>query len=288
MMKPSLQLALLLAISGCGQPGADSPTVDGATTTAPDLTPDPDPFWVNLQTQGWIADPGKEIFPAMNFTANRDYTIAGIRAVAPPGTHHVVLLRNGGTIHNVLFVAVVGTGELDFPDGIGLIIKKGDSLELQLHVVNAGTSSLTGVSGVEVKEVDHLDIEANLLNPAVTTLNLPPGPSEAKGTCTLTGDQTLFAIGPHMHQLGKHISSTYIPKGSTDPQSILDENFHFNEQAFVPLQAISAHAGDQITVDCQWDNTTAMTVTWGGDANQEMCSLFIYRYPAGDSDFCTK
>ncbi len=97
----------------------------------------------------------------------------------------------------------------------------------------------------------------------------------------------LFAIGPHMHQLGTHIRSAYIPKGATTQMTILDENFRFNEQAFVPLKAISAHAGDQITVDCQWNNTTPLTVHWGGDANQEMCSVFVYRYPAGDSSYCT-
>jgi copper type II ascorbate-dependent monooxygenase-like protein len=242
--------------------------------------------WTTLQVRPWSIEAGSETMPDYGFTPDRDYTITAIRAVDPPGTHHVDLF-GPGPFHNVLFVAVVGTGSFSFPDGVGLKLRAGDDLSLQIHVVNATTHTLDGTSGVDVFEASSPAVlhEANILNPGLDTLSLPPGVSQAGGTCTLTADQTLFAIGPHMHLLGTHIWSAFKQGGTT--RVLLDEDFRFNEQVFVSFDPIDAHAGDTIDFQCTWNNTTDQTVQWGLNSHQEMCSVFVYRYPAASSDLCT-
>ena len=263
------RLALLLLLAS----GCDGPAIPAG--------------WHTLITSDWILDPGAEQYPEQRFVAERDYTITAIRPIDPPGTHHVVLLREGA-VHNVLFVAVLGTGAFTFPDGVGLRLRKGDALSLQLHLLNATAAPLASASGLEVIEVDPGAevVETNILDPSLITLDLPPGPSSVSGNCTLAADQTLFAIGPHMHALGKHLRST-LRHGATTTV-LLDQDFDWNAQVFRSLPSIAARAGDVITVECTYDNTTKETVHWGASASAEMCSAFVYRYPAGDSDFCIK
>jgi hypothetical protein len=188
-----------------------------------------------------------------------------------------------------LFVSVIGTGPFSFPNGVGLHVRKGDALTLELHVVNTSTETLRGDSGLEIVEADPTTAmeEANILNPALTELTLPPNTTTtASGKCTVTSDQTLFAIGPHMHELGTHFKSTLTQGGKT--RVLLDEDFDWNQQVFEPLERIEVHAGDTVNLECTWHNTTPKTVHWGTTSDQEMCSAFVYRYPAGDGGFCTR
>lgn len=265
---------LLLGVLACGS---------GPATGEPGGTG----HWTPLLMRSWTAQPGSEMQPNFSATADRDYAITAIRAVDPAGTHHVDIV-GPGSFHNVLFVSVMGTGPFYFPNGVGLRIRQGDALTLQLHVVNTTDHVVEGTSGIEVLEAVELStmVEANILNPAVTVLDLPPGSSQASGTCRLTQDQTFFAIAPHMHKLGVRFKSTLTQNGVA--HVLLDEDFSFSEQVFVPFEAIAAHAGDSITAECTWNNTTPDTVHWGATADEEMCSAFVYRYPVGDSSLCTE
>lgn len=241
--------------------------------------------WHALALHDWKISPGIDSSEALKFTPDRDYLVTGIRAVAPPGTHHITLERPGAE-HNVLWVSVIGTGEFLFPDGVGLKLRAGESLHIGFHLVNASASTATGTSGIEVIEAEPGSemVEANILDPSVVNLFLPPGPSSASGKCTITEDQTLFAVGPHMHQLGKHLAAKLVHDGMET--SLFDDEFDWTAQVFEPLPQIKAHTGDVINLRCDWYNTTTKNVFGGPDSDQEMCSAFVYRYPAGDSKDC--
>lgn len=129
--------------------------------------------------------------------------------------------------------------------------------------------------------------EANVLTAARLSLSLPPGRSSASGVCTLTYDQTIFAVAPHMHALGVHLKTTIV-RASSGTQVLYDQDFDFDRQTYSVITPVATKTGDKIEVECTWENTTGHTVEWGGTAAAEMRQTMVYRYPAGDGNFCDR
>jgi hypothetical protein len=80
-----------------------------------------------------------------------------------------------------------------------------------------------------------------------------------------------------MHQLGTHLKTTATIGGETTV--LHDDAYSFNDQAFIPFETITLDAGDTLTTECTWNNTTSSTVTWGESSTTEMCFSIMYRYP---------
>ncbi len=296
----SLALALALALAGCegdgacescaaggdgsgGGDGGEAAAGGGSTTSG----------WVPLITGSWELAEFDEITSDLHFvTLDRDIYVGAIRPISPPGTHHTVLaLGSLGT--SFLYASGVGTNELSFPAGVGLKLHAGDTLVLQLHVFNPAGEPLAGTSGIEVIEVSEADVQevAELFLPGPTDLQIGPNQMTTQsGTCTVQAPTHVFALFPHMHQLGKRLKTTLTIAGE---QTVLyDEPYEFAHQPFVGFEPIAMAAGDTVTTECTWENTTAELVGWGESSNAEMCFSIMYRYPATGSSsvggFCTE
>ena len=240
--------------------------------------------WQPLITKSWQLQPLSEKTSDIQLvTLDTDVFAGGIRPIAPVGTHHTLLARGmsdvGGV--NIIYASGVGTNELVFPAGVGMRLDADMLLGLQLHIFNTSEQPLAGTSGVEILHVDPSAItdEVDLLLAGPTELALPPGPTTVSGTCTVTRRQTLFALFPHMHQLGTHLKTTLTVGGV---QRVLhDDSYDFAEQAFLPIEPVVLEPGDQITSECTYFNTTSQTVVWGESSTTEMCFSILYRFPAG-------
>src|SRR5262249_22304896 len=154
---------------------------------------------------------------------DQDRTLAGFDPIAPLGTHHTVLAVNpnptqpdgittcGGLVvePHIIFGAGVGTQRLDMPAGGGVRLHKGTQLLMNLHIYNTSDQPLTGTSGVMIKEVpsDTLQVEAEAVLMGPISFSIPMGVQSVDGQCTLLNDSTLFAVGPHMHKLGIHMTA---------------------------------------------------------------------------------
>ena len=266
-------IALALGVTACG----------GA---AEDETPT---GWQPLITKQWSLAPGTEQTSAIELISiDRDIYLSGMRPISPPGTHHTLLAR-GATLDsgNIVYASGVGTNELVFPPGKGLKLGAGSLVALQLHVFNTTDTPMSGSSGVEVLEVPESEVteEVDLFLPGPRDLAIPPQQtSMASGTCTVRGRQTLFALFPHIHQLGTHLKTTLTVGGA--PRVIHDADYQFDEQAFLEIEPITLDAGDTITSECTWNNTTNDTVTYGESSTTEMCYSILFRYPAQTEEFC--
>ena len=197
------------------------------------------------------------------------------------GTHHTVLAINDLGAGNIIYASGVGTNAIEFPKGVGLKIAAGQTLVLQLHVFNVASEAISGTSGVEIIEVKPEDVEqeADLFLPGPFGFTIPPNQEIThSGTCTLDAAQSLFAIFPHMHQLGRHFKTTLTVGGA---EVVLhDDDYTFDHQAFIPFEPIALSAGDTIETECTWQNTTPDTVGWGESSTSEMCFSILYRFPA--------
>jgi hypothetical protein len=95
----------------------------------------------------------------------------------------------------------------------------------------------------------------------------------------MNGDVTLFAVGPHMHQLGTHMKVIAESSVAGDV-TVHDAAYSFYEQRLYEIDAVQMEQGDTVRVSCSYDNDTGSTVTLGDSSTEEMCFATMYRYPA--------
>lgn len=260
----------------------------GCGTTPPD---DPMPAtWTSLITKSWTLAPNSEKTGDLQLVdVDQDIYIAGLRPLSPPGTHHTLLARgtdfNSG---NFVYASALGTNEIVFPPGVGLHLAAGSLLALQLHIFNSSDTELTGTSGIEYLPLDPSKLvhEADLFLPGPKDFEIAQGRVTASGTCTVTAPQTLFALFPHMHQLGAHLTTTVVQGGVA--KTIHDADFDFSAQSLYPLDTIELTPGDTITTECTWVNPTANIVRYGESTTTEMCYSIAFRYPTQPESFCTQ
>ncbi len=307
----SLAGALLVFLPSCGggddriagtpdSGSAGSNDAPVATDAAgPDAAgPDAAPAlaWQTIIDKSWTLSPGSEDWQCRRIVLTEDTYVGAIRPIAPVGTHHTLLMLDrsdstpcdGGT-KAIIYASGVGTGELRMPAGVGLKLPAGQALDLQVHLFNPADNSAAGTSGVQIVKVAAADAanEAEVFLPGPLLLDIPTGVHTLSGTCTITQSQTLFAVFPHMHQLGTYLKATAMV-GNT-PIGLTDGAYDFYDQKFSPITPITLSAGDKITTECTWNNTTGSSVAWGNSSTQEMCFTILYRYPRlaiGDTVFC--
>lgn len=249
--------------------------------------------WTPIVTADWQLDPGSEKTSDIHLLKiEKDIYIGAIRPIAPVGTHHTVLAKGNLGASNIIYASGVGTNALVFPEGVGLKLTAGETLVLQLHLFNPSGEVLTGKSGIEIIEVDPAAVqnEADLFLPGPVDFSIPPNQEYSHtGTCTASVKQNIFAIFPHMHQLGTHFKTT-LKVGGKD-QVLHDDSYAFDHQAFLSFDTIALEPGDSITTECTWKNSTTQTIGWGESSTTEMCFSILYRYPAqgdGGNGFCNK
>jgi hypothetical protein len=251
--------------------------------------------WQTLIAGDWTLPGGTESYSCVVATVPDDLYITAFRPVAPAGTHHTVLTRapggedgifpcDAGTNgQNMIFGSGVGATTFELPEGVAVKVSAGEKLLLNLHLFNVNGTPIGGNSGVEVRVMDPSDVvheaEAALAGTQSITLD-PMSAGSAVGACTIPSPVTLFGVFPHMHQLGVHMNVR------ANGEVVLDAPFTFDDQSWSAVAPqVDLAAGDQVVVDCSYENTTNNTVNFGDSSTAEMCFAGLFVYPAGALNF---
>lgn len=276
-------LASILVLGACG--GDDAAGV-GPDAQVSDLT--------MLIERSWTIAPG-ETYKCVRIVAEEDLYITSFRAEAPLGTHHTVLTKaDGGTPGEydcgagnldleMLFASGVGTDDLSFPEGVAIKVDAGQTLNLNLHLFNTGTTDLSGTSGIQVRTIAEADVtdEAEMVFTGQASFTIPgetgATPYVVRGGCTFPRDATILAYWPHMHQYATHQKVT-MTIGGVD-QVVHDEPYSFEEQKYYPVEPLQITEGDAIEIECSYENHTGQPVGFGDSSTEEMCFSGFYRYP---------
>jgi hypothetical protein len=248
--------------------------------------------WTSLVDGTWQMTSGKEGYWCAHKTITEDTYINAFRAKAPQGTHHTLLLVNDGGLPdgeeacgptlgaNMIFASGIGTGDMVFPDGVAVKIPAGSQVLLNLHLFNVGVDTLNGVSGVLVKTVAAADMknEAEMILGGPSNIQIPPNGSQTvEGSCIFPGTSTIWSVWAHMHKYGTNMKITY--NGASGSKILHDGPYSFEEQIGYEIDPITVLSGEEVRIECQYQNPTSQTIYWGDSSNSEMCFAGMYRYP---------
>lgn len=297
-MRYLLATLLLAACSG------NSGIGNGGDGGAPDLATGGD--MAGLTTQRLIAasytlQPGQEAYECARLTATQDYLIHTVLPVNGQATHDEVVgidpkkampdtnpsdpsppSCSGLEVMswNLIFADGVGSPSLTMPDGVVMKVSAGDQIVLQLHLLNASPNPVSSMAAVDVQTLapSLVKNEAEMILAGPVQVQVPAGDNQmVSGKCTMNGAANFYAVFPHMHQLGKHITVKAVVGGTA--QTVYDGAWDFNNQLFQSFTPIALAKGDSISVDCVYDNTTGGPVGFGTSTTEEMCFAISYRYP---------
>jgi hypothetical protein len=258
--------------------------------------------WLGLLSGNWSLAPGEEKYVCVRATLSHDIHVARFRPEAGVGTHHTLLTvtsdaepdgvsdcdgyENGQV---ALFASGYGTEELALPPGVAVRVGAGTKLLLNVHLLNTTTEAQAGATGTSVFLVDAGEVVERaevFLAGKVDDLEVIPGESTQRGTCTFAAASNVYAIMPHMHARGSHIAVA--ARRAAGDATLLDEPFDVDDQRYrVTDPATPMAAGDRLEVTCTYQNTTPITYGFGPLSSDEMCYAITLRYPAlGGSPLC--
>jgi len=300
MTKPShLVSVMLLAVAACGD----------------NLDPQPDPGpgapgWRELISSEWSLATTSEAWYCVSKTLQEDLYIGGFRPIDPPGTHHTALTygppagpdRAPGPCDPdesqqfPFYASGVNTNELTLPEGVGVRIPAGQQIHLNLHVFNNSDVAIDGIGGVEILEVPVADVvhEAEIFISGSFGFQIPQNQMYSYGSkCRIQAEQHVFAVFPHMHQLGRHMKVELSVGG--EQRTLSDQAYRFEDQRFNLFPEITLRPGDEIATTCTWFYPTTLggppVIGFGQSSREEMCSAIMMRYPrliaVDDDTFCT-
>jgi hypothetical protein len=193
----------------------------------------------------------------------------------------------------MIYGSGVGSPDFTFPTGVGLHLRAGQRLLLNLHLYNASDNTISGRSGTLVQEAAPGEItnfaEIVLAGPTLG-LSVPSGISTQSGSCNLSQitDEPIqvFSLSQHMHKTGTHMRSV-ITRGQQEIV-LQDIAYNFEEQTF---QLVTPHVTlmptDRLTTYCTYNNPGAPK-SFGDSSDDEMCFTDLFYYPAQGANFtCT-
>lgn len=250
--------------------------------------------WQRLMEADWEVAPMAEGYRCMTFTIPKDIYITAFYPQSPPGTHHATFVVSetatepdrvfacgvGGTGERRLQGSGAGTESSALPDGVAQVLRAGQQVTMNLHLFNVTEETLRGRSGVWVKTIaaDQVEHESETILAGPLSLDIPVGESTQRGQCTINADATLYAIGPHMHQIGAHMRIT--ASTAAGQVEIHDAPYDFTHQVVYDIEPLELKAGDVVRLECTYLNDTDSPVSWGDSSLDEMCFIGLSVYPA--------
>ena len=176
-----------------------------------------------------------------------------------------------------------GGGNIELPPAAGVRENGNTHWVVQVHLNNSkGLVGQTDTSGFDFCSTDKLrPNDAETMAFGSINFSIPPRATRDLAcdwsVPAYLGNLHVFAMSPHMHKLGKAMSSTIV-RGGTQTPLVDVKAFDFSSQSSYPTN-LDIKAGDTIRTHCVWNNTTDQVVSFGENTGNEMCFDFAFYYP---------
>ena len=262
--------------------------------------PDTQPGFIT----GFRAVPGEEkiVHHVIAFLATPDQvaTYNNLDA-AEPGPGYPCFGATGGPAFTWLGAWAPGSLGNELPDGVGIEIMPGSAIVLQVHYNLLAVTPGSPVPADQTKlqfrveqQVQKTGVIQPWANPAwilADTMRIPANEADVMHQFSadpnlLLGGQsvTIYGAGLHMHKLGKSGRLSIKHSDGTSTCLLQVDDYDFNWQdGYVLRQSALLERGDQLELECHWDNTAGnqplvngepqlpREVSWGEGTSDEMC-----------------
>ena len=309
MIAPKLLVLSSLALAvaaGCG--GADSDGAPGEQPPAATELAPPEHGMQIASTEVKLA-PGDEQYSCWDFeVGDAELPLVQLAQQVPEqGVHHYAVFTSSapysaddvgpwdcltmGIDWGLVSGGGVGTPGVTFPEGAAMKLAAKQHIILQLHLLNTGGKELdiapTRINLVGAEKGDGLQ-PVGVVVAGTLQIDIPAHATgfAVHGGCALEAAlPNIFAVFPHMHQLGRRIQVELAP-ATGSATTLVDDVWDFGDQGLFPVKG-TAKAGDQVKVTCSYDNPNDKEVKFGLHTSDEMCLEVLYHYPAAKpSAYC--
>jgi hypothetical protein len=187
-----------------------------------------------------------------------------------------------------------GTGgdgaAITLPEGVAFRLSEGNGIMINSHFINTSDDFVDGESVLDLKfvEVDRSRKIAGFFALNYSGFEIPPsGKEHASSDCVFDRDAEIFALSNHMHEYGAS-ASTHVTRAVVGTPELVNEVKAWSPEMvgnprwamFLESGSLKMAKGDTMTVDCNWENTTASPLVFP----REMCVITGFFY-ATDAEF---
>lgn len=197
-----------------------------------------------------------------------------------------------------MLIAQQAESELRMPDNVGLTIEANQMMMLEFHSINLSRERKTVRGRVHIDAVDQTTagyFPADVMFWGNTNINIP---ARSAGTVEFynrpRGGANIFGLTSHTHHFGRratiHIATSEIDtaagtRGTTfrniQDTRMLHESTNWSDPPFTRFETPLRLTGNEgFHLKCEYNNTSDERVRFGESANQEMCFMWAYYYPA--------
>lgn len=212
----------------------------------------------------------------------------------PGGTGDIVETGSRG-VPNQIASWVPGALPDVFPPDHAIPIVPGSRVVMQVHYNLQSASPAPDATTVRLRMSEAPPVFELVMRPLmVRTLVIPAGEAAARNAARFVhyGREpvVLLGVGPHMHALGRSLSSA-VERADGTAECLLDVPawlFEWQQLFSIPVERpVVVEPGDAITLACVYDNSPAnqpfddgvqqapRDVGWGDGTRDEMCMLYL-------------
>jgi hypothetical protein len=267
-----------------------------------DLAPPPQDQGFQIVTPPSLTvNPGSEGFWCYykSIPGSGEVDIGGFRAWMTKGSsHHFITFHGANGPDGTLVSCAFGSGEwifatsksavivgTDLPQNVGLPYKGGDSLTLNVHVVNTGTDVAHPVVKLNVLYAKDIKYKAGSVFQAMLGANpqiaVPPGGTQTvRATCRAAPGSNFFLWTTHSHKFTTKDTIDYISGGQTTNIVTTTDWENPGTHFWAAPNFLTTKAGDTFSYSCTYQNPGALPITFGETAAyNEMCIAIGYYFP---------
>jgi Copper type II ascorbate-dependent monooxygenase, C-terminal domain len=195
---------------------------------------------------------------------------------------------------NPLIISQKKDDLLVLPPGVAFTLDANQMVRLEMHYINASaTDTVTLVTTSTLTTMNPADYkwDASFLFIGDPDINIPAQSSFTLGPVYFQvpseyATSNFFAMTGHEHQWGTGVQ-IWSSTGASDPGTSIYTNTSWSDPVttdFSPPFHVDPNGGFQF--ECNWYNASTSPVSFGESADDEMCFVGGYYYPATVLDLC--
>jgi hypothetical protein len=176
-----------------------------------------------------------------------------------------------------------------FPDGVGLLINKGEDLVLQAHFHPSGTTqeeiSKIGIYFADRRpERESIEVQIPQSFGSLSGIEIPAGVEDytLRESFILPVDVKAYATSPHAHYIGRQFElNAFLPAGEKRALLRVDDWDFAWQHLYQYQDPFLLPAGTRLESVIQWDNSAAnpfnppKQINWGPYSDDEMGSILL-------------